>query len=101
VLVAHACNPSYAGGSDQEDCSLKPAWANKKFTRPLLEKIRHKKEKRAGRVAQGVGLELKPQYRHKKKKKSFFEGIYYLKNFYFILFFVVLGIKPRAIFMLS
>jgi hypothetical protein len=26
--VAHACNPSYAGDRDQEDCGLKPAWAN-------------------------------------------------------------------------
>jgi hypothetical protein len=25
--VAHACNPSYLGGKDQEDCSLKPAQA--------------------------------------------------------------------------
>jgi hypothetical protein len=28
VPVAHACNPSYSGGRNQEDCSLKPAWAN-------------------------------------------------------------------------
>jgi hypothetical protein len=26
--VAHACNPSYSGGSDQEDHGLKPAQAN-------------------------------------------------------------------------
>jgi hypothetical protein len=25
ALVAHACNPSYSGGRDQEDCDLKPA----------------------------------------------------------------------------
>jgi hypothetical protein len=25
--VAHACNPSYSGGKDQEDCSLRMAWA--------------------------------------------------------------------------
>jgi hypothetical protein len=25
VLVAHACNPSYSGGSNQEDHSSKPA----------------------------------------------------------------------------
>jgi hypothetical protein len=24
--VAHACNPSFSGGRDQEDCSLKPVW---------------------------------------------------------------------------
>jgi hypothetical protein len=28
VPVAHACNPSYSGGRDQEDHVLKPAWAN-------------------------------------------------------------------------
>jgi hypothetical protein len=28
VPVAHACNPSYSEGRDQEHCSLKPAWAN-------------------------------------------------------------------------
>jgi hypothetical protein len=26
--VAYACNPSYSGGRDQEDCGSKPAWAN-------------------------------------------------------------------------
>jgi hypothetical protein len=26
--MASACNPSYSGGRDQEDCSSKPAWAN-------------------------------------------------------------------------
>jgi hypothetical protein len=25
ALVAHACNPSYSGGRDQEDLSSKPA----------------------------------------------------------------------------
>jgi hypothetical protein len=28
VLVAHTCNPSYSGGRDQEDHSLRPALAN-------------------------------------------------------------------------
>jgi hypothetical protein len=28
VLVAHTYNPSYLGGRDWEDCSLKPVWAN-------------------------------------------------------------------------
>jgi hypothetical protein len=27
VVVAHACNPSYLEGRDQEDCSSKPAQA--------------------------------------------------------------------------
>jgi hypothetical protein len=42
VLVAHACNPSYSGGRDQEDRGSKPAWANSS-TRPYLEKALHKK----------------------------------------------------------
>jgi hypothetical protein len=28
VLVAYACNPSYSGGRDKEDCGLQPAQAN-------------------------------------------------------------------------
>jgi hypothetical protein len=35
--VAHACNPRYSGGRDQEDCSSKPAQANSS-ARPYLKK---------------------------------------------------------------
>jgi hypothetical protein len=35
--VAHACNPSYSGCSEQEDFSSKPAQA-KKSMRPYLKK---------------------------------------------------------------
>jgi hypothetical protein len=28
ALVAHACNPSYSEGGDQEDHGSNPAWAN-------------------------------------------------------------------------
>jgi hypothetical protein len=38
-----------------------------------MEKTHHKK--RAGRVAQGVGAEFKPQYRQKKKKKKNFKQL--------------------------
>jgi hypothetical protein len=38
---AHACNPSYSGGRDQ-DYGLKPAWANSSL-RPYLNKALHKK----------------------------------------------------------
>jgi hypothetical protein len=55
--VAHTCNPSYSGGRDQEDHSLK---------RLYLKKTLHKK--RGGGVAQGVGLEFKPQYCKKLRK---------------------------------
>jgi hypothetical protein len=47
-LVAHACNPSYSGGSDQEDCSSKPDQANSSRD-PISKKTHHK---RAGGVAQ-------------------------------------------------
>jgi hypothetical protein len=67
ALVAHACNPSYSGGRDQEDNSLKPAQANSSM-RPCLEK--NPSQKRAGGVAQGVGPEFKPQYGEKKKKRT-------------------------------
>jgi hypothetical protein len=40
--VAHICNPSHSGGRDQEDESLKPAWANSS-NRPYLKKTIHKK----------------------------------------------------------
>jgi hypothetical protein len=56
VLVAHTCNPNYSGGKDQEDCGLKPAWANSSQD-PLLKKALHKKK--AGGVAQGEGPEFK------------------------------------------
>jgi hypothetical protein len=36
VQEAHACNPSYSGGSDQEDCDSKPA-QEINSARPYLE----------------------------------------------------------------
>jgi hypothetical protein len=62
--VAHARNPSYSGGRDEEDLSSRPAWANSSQD-PILNKILH--EKRAGGVAQGAGSEFKPHYIKKKK----------------------------------
>jgi hypothetical protein len=56
--VAHACNPSYIGGRDQEDHGSKPAQANSSWD--SISKISN--TKRAGRVAQGIGPEFKPQY---------------------------------------
>jgi hypothetical protein len=41
--VAHACNPSYSGGRDQEDSGLKPDRANRSM-RLYLEKPFTKKE---------------------------------------------------------
>jgi hypothetical protein len=55
VLVAHACNPSYSAGRDQEDHSSKPAWTNS--SRDPISK--NPSQKRAAGVVQGVGPEFK------------------------------------------
>jgi hypothetical protein len=44
AVVAHACNLSYSGGSDQEDHGLKPAQANSSQD-PISKKPTTKKEK--------------------------------------------------------
>jgi hypothetical protein len=63
--VAHTYDPSYSGGSDQEDHSLRLAWASN-----LWDSVSKKPFTNKGcGVAQGVGPEFKPQY-HKKKKVS-------------------------------
>jgi hypothetical protein len=45
--VAHACNPSYSGDSDQEDHGLKPAQANSSrdpiWKKPITKKKKRKK----------------------------------------------------------
>jgi hypothetical protein len=61
--MAYTCNPSYSGGQDQEDRGLKPAWENS--LQDLILKTLHKN--RVSGVAQGEGLEFKPQY-HKKEQ---------------------------------
>jgi hypothetical protein len=53
--VAHACDPGYSGGRDQEDYGSKLARANS--SRDPILKIPH--TKRAGGVAQGLGPEFK------------------------------------------
>jgi hypothetical protein len=52
ALVAHACNPSYSGGRDEEDLGSKPARASSLKT--LSQKYPTKN--RAGRVAQAAQL---------------------------------------------
>jgi hypothetical protein len=47
VLVAHAWNPSYSGGRDQEDHNSEPAWANSSLRSYLKKPFM----KRAGGVA--------------------------------------------------
>jgi hypothetical protein len=62
--VAHACDPSFSGGTDQEDCSSKQL-EQKSLGDPISKK--ENLHKRAGGVAQGICSEFKPKY-HKKKK---------------------------------
>jgi hypothetical protein len=80
-MVAHTWNPSYSGGRDQEDRSLKPVRGNS-LRDPILKKIHDKK---VG-VAQGVGPEFKPQY-SKKIKSSDSKSLLYL-------LFLVLALLP-------
>jgi hypothetical protein len=77
VLVAHACNPSYSRGRDQEECGLTPAAATS-LRDPILKNPSHK---RAGGVAQGAGLEFKRQHCQKKRKHVFHCLIEYISLF--------------------
>jgi hypothetical protein len=52
--VAHACNPSYSGGRDQRDCSLKPAQAHSSQD-PILKKPITKKGLAMRGVREGAG----------------------------------------------
>jgi hypothetical protein len=56
--VAHACNPSSLGGSDQED------WGLSQPRQIVLQALSQKypSQKRVGGVAQGEGPEFKLQY---------------------------------------
>jgi hypothetical protein len=40
--VAHACNPSYSGGRDQENLGSEPAWVNS-FQDPISKITNTKK----------------------------------------------------------
>jgi hypothetical protein len=57
VPVAHAYNPSYSSGRDQEDQGLKPAWANS-LQDPIFKKTHHKKG--LGQLAQGDSSDIVP-----------------------------------------
>jgi hypothetical protein len=69
MSVAHACNPSYSRGREQEDHCSKSAWANSSRN-PILKK--NLRENRVGGVLQGEGPEFKPSYCKKKKKKNLY-----------------------------
>jgi hypothetical protein len=58
--VAHACNPSYSGGRDQEDGGSKPGQANS-----ICDPI----SINPGRVAQDIGPEFKSLYWKEGRKE--------------------------------
>jgi hypothetical protein len=62
ALVAHACNPSYSGGRDQEDCGSKPVQAN--------SSTRHYLEKKAFTKKGWSGSRCTLKKKKKKKKDS-------------------------------
>jgi hypothetical protein len=64
VLVAHACNPSYSEGRNQEGLGSKPT--GQIVCETLSQK--YPSQKRAGGLAQDEGPEFNPQY----CKKNFF-----------------------------
>jgi hypothetical protein len=66
-LVAHTCNPRYSGGRDQEDQSLKPAWANSSRDTILKQPITKK-----GLVEwlEVKSLSASPSTTKKKKEKK-------------------------------
>jgi hypothetical protein len=66
VPVGHACNPSYSGGRDQEDCGSKPAQANSSG-RPYLEKPFTKNW--IGGVAQGSSPSTAKRKERKKERE--------------------------------
>jgi hypothetical protein len=75
--VAHACNPSYSGGRDQEDRGLKPAWAN--TLRDLILKKTHHKKKRA--EVEWLKVQALSSNPSTAKKKFFYIIIIHTLNF--------------------
>jgi hypothetical protein len=82
MLVAHACNPSYSGGRDQEDHDSKPAWA-KSSQDPILKKPI---TKRGWWRAQGVDPDFKPHY-HKKTQNQNQKNNHHHKTISTIIFY--------------
>jgi hypothetical protein len=77
--MAHTYNPSYLGGLGQENCSLRPSWANS-LQDPISKITR---EKWTGGVTQAVqcllckceALSINPSPTKKKRKKKKKEGV--------------------------
>jgi hypothetical protein len=83
--VAHAYTPSYSGGRDKKDHSLKPAWANISQD-PILKKPCTKKKK-IGLVKwlKVKALNSSPSTAKKKNKIKITEYLIYYLFFYMFL----------------
>jgi hypothetical protein len=73
--VAHACNPSYSGDRDQEDCSLKLAWANS-LRDPRLKKPITKKGWQSGSRCRPWVQTPVPKKKKKEKQKEIMSRIF-------------------------
>jgi hypothetical protein len=75
ALLANACNLTYAGSRDQEDLSLKPAWANS-----LRDPISKKKKKIHCKKGLVEWLKVRPctkpvpLKKRRRKKKAIFKA---------------------------
>jgi hypothetical protein len=88
--VAHACKPSYSGGRDQEDGSLKQPGQIVHET--LFQKTLYKN--RAGGMAQDEGPEFKPQYcKYIYIYKYVVYYIYCIYNIYCIYIYIYTSYK--------
>jgi hypothetical protein len=68
--VAHACNPSYSGGRNQEDRGSKPSWANSLQDCILKIEKKGKKKKDWWSGSRCRALSSNPSTGKKKKKKK-------------------------------
>jgi hypothetical protein len=71
--VTYTCNPSYLGGWDQKDHSLRQAWANSSQD-PHLQNNQSKMDWRCGSSSRVPALQAK--FHQKKKKKKVREKRY-------------------------
>jgi hypothetical protein len=69
VLVAHTCNPSYTGGRDQEDRSLKLAWTNS-LRDPISKKNITKRGSWSGSRCKPWVQTSVPQKKKKREKEK-------------------------------
>jgi hypothetical protein len=76
--MAHAWNPSYLGGWNQEDQSLRPAWANSSLD-PHLQNNQSKMEWKYGSSSRATCFAQSSEFKAQFNQKKFFTS--YLWDF--------------------